>query len=97
MGGISHPYGIVKADRRTPPIVSSSIGRSQHLCSFKANMEPFRPILPLKTSSKGRPYIVASFKLAMRLSDTELSAQTIFQHGTQTFRGVAETVAVSQR
>lgn len=57
-------------------------------------MEPFRSILPQKISPKRRRYIEANFKLAMRLSGTELSAQTIFQHGAQTFRSVAETVTI---
>lgn len=59
-------------------------------------MEPFRSIIPVRQTAKGRPFLEVSFKLAMRLTGTELQAQTIFQHGGQTFRGPAATVIASQ-
>lgn len=57
------------------------------LCKFRIDMEPFRPVLQVRKGKTGIDYVYAPIKLAIKLSGTEITAQTIYEHGTQVFRG----------
>lgn len=61
------------------------------LCKFRIDMEPFRGLLPRKPTKNGKAYVAASIKLAIRLSGTEINAQTIFESKGQVFRGPVMT------
>ncbi|UZJ55704.1 hypothetical protein CBS101457_005024 [Exobasidium rhododendri] len=83
---------VYRGDEDKPPEFVDE-GGFEDLCKFRVDMEPFRPVMPVKTTPDGQQYISARIKLAMKLNGTEISAQVLFNHEGQIFRGPVSVFA----
>ncbi|KAE8214982.1 hypothetical protein CF327_g1722 [Tilletia walkeri] len=63
------------------------------LCVFNIDMTPFQPLLPVLKTPQGQEYVKADIELAMKLTGTEISAQVLFRHEGNLYRGPVNVAA----